>query len=371
MTQMIVPGPAPTIVSTSGTSTAVSSGQEDFMTVLAGLATQAPLDAGETEAAVAEALAGLAQLGEGETDDAGDAWLVPALLARFADTAPAADTQEATPAIGDATTSEPVAEEAPATSTGDAPLADEGGESPAQREPGLARGAAVERPASAGEPPAHAAQGRPDGERTIGASNGDRGRGPGGQVEPRGLAVAAAARAEAAARQEAMARATTRPHAAPGAVGTADATPPESAVTLDVAAFEGAPSAGTAETASNGPLRSVGRSWASPSAASIQRVLEAIERLENAPPPRQLTLDLGDHRLRVALEDGQVRLSLLGKDGDEASRFLEQARSELASRGFDMAGDRGNQRGPDQRPEASEPRRVRPAPRSAAPGLRL
>ncbi|MCC5948843.1 MAG: hypothetical protein JJT89_10350 [Nitriliruptoraceae bacterium] len=72
-------------------------------------------------------------------------------------------------------------------------------------------------------------------------------------------------------------------------------------------------------------------------AAGLQRVLDVLELLEQAPPPRQLTLDLGDARVRVALEDGQVRLSLLSGQNDATDRWLEQTRQALSERGFDLA----------------------------------
>lgn len=73
--------------------------------------------------------------------------------------------------------------------------------------------------------------------------------------------------------------------------------------------------------------------------SSIQRVLDAVELLENAPPPRHLTLELGEVRIRVAVEDGQVRLSLLGDASPEGSELLEDAFAALAERGFDLEGD--------------------------------
>lgn len=75
---------------------------------------------------------------------------------------------------------------------------------------------------------------------------------------------------------------------------------------------------------------------------AIQRIMEAVERLEHQPPPRQLTLELGEIRLRVSMEDGHVRLSLLDGDGEAGDELLRDAEQELAQRGFDLGDDAGS-----------------------------
>jgi hypothetical protein len=99
-------------------------------------------------------------------------------------------------------------------------------------------------------------------------------------------------------------------------------------------------------------------------AASIARVLDAIEQLEHAPPPRQLTLELGELRVRLALEDGAVRLQLLGEQRDAGRELLRAAADELRARGYDLGdgarsdarGDRGSSAGArDDRPGRSGP----------------
>lgn len=89
--------------------------------------------------------------------------------------------------------------------------------------------------------------------------------------------------------------------------------------------------------------------------AGVQRVLEAVEQLEQLSPPRQLTLDIGEVRIRVAMDEGQLRLSLLDGDMREGEELLEDARQELAERGFDLEGDDEppDDRGDDERSRTS------------------
>ena len=108
--------------------------------------------------------------------------------------------------------------------------------------------------------------------------------------------------------------------------------------------------------------------------SAVLRVMEAVERLETLPPPRQLTIDLGDVRVRVAMEDGQVRLTLLEGDGESAEELLEDARDQLAQRGFDLSGDGDERPGAegrsddDRKTEAPSHRR---ASQRIPAGLRL
>ncbi|MFA9430927.1 hypothetical protein [Egicoccus sp. AB-alg2] len=101
----------------------------------------------------------------------------------------------------------------------------------------------------------------------------------------------------------------------------------------------------TAETAAvagprgHGEVR--GRTTSTSMGAAISRVLDALEQLEAAPPPRQVTLELGDLRVRVALEDGNVRLQVLGDQRDAAREFVRAATDALRERGFDLGRDQG------------------------------
>ena len=94
---------------------------------------------------------------------------------------------------------------------------------------------------------------------------------------------------------------------------------------------------------------------ATPGAASVQRVLDALELLEQAPPPRQITLELGDARVRVALDDGQVRLSVLGPGNEAVEKWLEETRAALTQHGFDLgqqAGERTDEQADGDQPPA-------------------
>ena len=127
---------------------------------------------------------------------------------------------------------------------------------------------------------------------------------------------------------------------------------------------------GTADTLADpvqatGELRDTGstvrdRGPMTSAAAGVARVLDAIEQLEKAPPPRQVTLELGDVRVRVAVEDGAVRMQLLGEQRDAGRDFLRAASEALRERGFEMAGEgKGDARDRDaerQRPDLAPPR---------------
>lgn len=109
--------------------------------------------------------------------------------------------------------------------------------------------------------------------------------------------------------------------------------------------------------------------------AGVQRVLDLVSQLEKMPPPRQLVLELGDLRVRVGMEDGQVRLTVLAGDQQDADELLADARDALAQQGFDLseerddAPDQGASSGSDDPAPAPEPPSAR-ARRSPA-GLRL
>ncbi|WP_130649050.1 hypothetical protein [Egicoccus halophilus] len=103
------------------------------------------------------------------------------------------------------------------------------------------------------------------------------------------------------------------------------------------------------------------------SASGVQRVLDVLERLELTPPPREVTLEFGDFRLRVAIEDGAVRLHVLGDQRDASRELVRAAADALRERGFDLAGDgRGGQSRSDDRdhPDGSPVSAGRAAPRT-------
>lgn len=72
---------------------------------------------------------------------------------------------------------------------------------------------------------------------------------------------------------------------------------------------------------------------------ALQRIVDVASQLENAPPPRQLTLDLGEVRVRVSLDDGGLRLTQLSGNRDVGDDILREAAELLQERGFDLAGD--------------------------------
>jgi hypothetical protein len=148
--------------------------------------------------------------------------------------------------------------------------------------------------------------------------------------------------------------------------GTADAAhEPAASILLD-----GAPGARGEAQRTDGP--------ATTSVSVLSRLLDAIEQLEQAPPPRQLTLELGELRVRLALEDGALRLQLLGDDRAGQRELLEEAAAALLERGFDLhdGGSRDEQaagrRATGLDPDVPRPRAAaRTASRLPAMGMHL
>lgn len=123
---------------------------------------------------------------------------------------------------------------------------------------------------------------------------------------------------------------------------------------------------------------------ASPTA--IDRVLRAVEALENAPPPRRMTFDVDGVRIAVSLVGREVAVDL-GVD----RRVPEELVRVLQDRGFQLADGSGEHPGRGQGRAWGEPRRhgepdgtwkrpdnrrasspaVGPEPESAPDGLRL
>ena len=110
----------------------------------------------------------------------------------------------------------------------------------------------------------------------------------------------------------------------------------------------------------------------------LTRILDAVEQLENAPPPRQLTLEVGELRLRLSLEDGNVRMQLLGDQREAGQHLLRDAETALRARGFDLQGDdRGGRRGDGRGSQHEQPTPASSPPTSTrgrgsdTPGLRL
>ena len=107
-----------------------------------------------------------------------------------------------------------------------------------------------------------------------------------------------------------------------------------------------APSAEANVEVAQATLRAAARMSALP--PQVQRILDAAQRLENLPPPRQLTLELGEVRVRVAMDDGGLRLSVLSGDSDVGDDLLREARDLLEQQGFDLARDGDGEAGGDE-----------------------
>lgn len=94
--------------------------------------------------------------------------------------------------------------------------------------------------------------------------------------------------------------------------------------------------------------------------ALVERIARIAEQLEHAPPPRQMTVEVGDLRLSVTLRsDGAVRVVFLGEQGQPlGAAWQRELADALADRGFDLArqdGGRG-QAAPDDEPPRQQGR---------------
>jgi hypothetical protein len=96
----------------------------------------------------------------------------------------------------------------------------------------------------------------------------------------------------------------------------------------------------------------------SAAAATLERVLEAAARLDRMPPPRQLTLEVGEARVRLGIEDGVLRVQLVGESQPEDRDLLRDVTAELRARGFDLGHGGGRGDGDGRQPEPGQ----QPAP---------
>lgn len=116
---------------------------------------------------------------------------------------------------------------------------------------------------------------------------------------------------------------------------------------------------------------------ATPSAAA-QRVLDLVTQLEDAPPPRVVVIDTGEIRVRLGLDAGTVRMTVLGPLGETGEELLREAADALEAGGFGTELDRGadgeerdgERAGREDRPAPTTPSSRRPAASSRA-GLQL
>jgi hypothetical protein len=107
--------------------------------------------------------------------------------------------------------------------------------------------------------------------------------------------------------------------------------------------------------------------------AMMQRVEEAIRHLENAPPPRSLTLTIDEQgmtRITISLLADGVRLSV-PEGAQTSSALVNDLEQALSSRGFDLSKD-GRPRDDQQQPdEADMFQPTAPSRRPAETGVRL
>lgn len=92
----------------------------------------------------------------------------------------------------------------------------------------------------------------------------------------------------------------------------------------------------------------------------VGRVMDALDVLENAPPPRRLTVDLPDVdglRLHVALRGSEVTVTVLaGGAGADTAAWGRELGASLAARGFSLGGfDRGDGHGQPRGHDRPEP----------------
>ena len=185
---------------------------------------------------------------------------------------------------------------------------------------------------------------------------------------------------------------------------TATATPADSAV--DAVRHEAAPRSladtpgttgsevavpRTSSPAASAPTSGGGATAPAPAAASrelVGRVLDALDLLEHAPPPRRMTIEVPDAdglRLHVSLRGSEVHVAVQsgGAGSPDLSGWGRELSAGLASRGFDLGGfstdGRGDPHGEGAPRDEHDPRhaprtdrgRRHPARTSTDTGLRL
>jgi hypothetical protein len=101
-----------------------------------------------------------------------------------------------------------------------------------------------------------------------------------------------------------------------------------------------------------------------PSSAA-QRVLDLVAQLEDAPPPRVVVIETGEIRVRIGLDAGTVRLTVLGPLAEAGEEILREAADALEAGGYGTELDRGaaDGDGDDRSRRDQEPTR----PTAAAP----
>lgn len=116
-------------------------------------------------------------------------------------------------------------------------------------------------------------------------------------------------------------------------------------------------------------------------AATLQRVLQAVEALEHAPPPRRMAIEVEGVQLTVAMQGDDVAVAVRGGAEQLPAGWQRDLASVLRGRGLGLAGEGAASGGDgrrgaahDGRPAPRPPTGSHPAPvraRSADAGLRL
>lgn len=119
---------------------------------------------------------------------------------------------------------------------------------------------------------------------------------------------------------------------------------PSSSATTSATAASAAP-AGTAATGDAGLHARI-----------VARVVQAVEALENAPPPRRMTVEVPDSeglRLQVAIRGGEVHVSVQASTGQpDLGAWGRELASTLAARGMTLGGfETGTDGHPGRRPD--------------------
>lgn len=74
-----------------------------------------------------------------------------------------------------------------------------------------------------------------------------------------------------------------------------------------------------------------------PAATAIDRVMRAVETLEKAPPPRQMTFDVDGVRMTVSLRGEQVHVDVRAGGDQLTNGWQRDLASSLKQRGFDLS----------------------------------
>lgn len=120
-----------------------------------------------------------------------------------------------------------------------------------------------------------------------------------------------------------------------------------SATRVDAGTLRAATVDATSDLGATGPAPTARAGAALPSAAA-QRVLDIVARLEEQPPPRVVVIDTGEVRVRIGLDAGVVRMTVLGEPSEAGEDLLREAADALEADGFGTELDRPSGDGSDR-----------------------